>query len=108
MRRRAGAQIHAGLSAVDVGPRQQVRPAAAGHLSRREGLRPVAGLRRKFPGAAGGTFAARRPAPSGLIRPRRRNAMEQFVDQFFRYEPGLSWQMVLLTMLMSFVLCQLI
>jgi hypothetical protein len=34
--------------------------------------------------------------------------MEQFFDQYLRYEPGLSWQMVLLTMLISFVLCQLI
>ena len=34
--------------------------------------------------------------------------MEQFLDQYLRYEPGLSWQMVLLTMLISFVLCQLI
>ena len=34
--------------------------------------------------------------------------MEQFLDQYLRYEPGLSWQMVLLTMLVSFVLCQLI
>jgi len=34
--------------------------------------------------------------------------MEQFLDQFLRYEPGLSWQMVLLTMLVSFVLCQLL
>jgi len=34
--------------------------------------------------------------------------MEQFLDQYLRYEPGLSWQLVLLTMLVSFVLCQLI
>lgn len=34
--------------------------------------------------------------------------MDQFLDQYLRYEPGLSWQMVLLTMLVSFVLCQLI
>jgi hypothetical protein len=34
--------------------------------------------------------------------------MEQFFDQYLRYEPGLSWQMILLTMLVSFVLCQLL
>lgn len=34
--------------------------------------------------------------------------MEQFFDQYLRYEPGLSWQMILLTMLVSFVLCQLV
>lgn len=34
--------------------------------------------------------------------------MEHLLDQYLRYEPGLSWQMVLLTMLISFVLCQLI
>ena len=34
--------------------------------------------------------------------------MEQMLDQMFRVEPGLSWQTVLLSMLGSFVLCQLI
>jgi len=34
--------------------------------------------------------------------------MDQFLDQYLRYEPGLSWQMLLLSMLVSFVLCQLI
>lgn len=34
--------------------------------------------------------------------------MEQLFDQYLRYEPGLSWQIVLLSMLVSFVLCQLI
>src|SRR5438105_9367267 len=34
--------------------------------------------------------------------------MEQFFDQYLRYEPGLSWQMILLTLLVSFVLCQLL
>ena len=34
--------------------------------------------------------------------------MEQLLDQYLRYEPGLSWQMILLTMLVSFVLCQLL
>jgi len=34
--------------------------------------------------------------------------MEQMLDQMFRVEPGLSWQTVLLSMLSSFVLCQLI
>lgn len=34
--------------------------------------------------------------------------MEQWLDQYLRYEPGLSWQMILLTLLVSFVLCQLL
>jgi uncharacterized membrane protein YhiD involved in acid resistance len=34
--------------------------------------------------------------------------MEQLLEQMFRVEPGLSWQTVLLSMLVSFVLCQLI
>ena len=34
--------------------------------------------------------------------------MGQWLDQYIRYEPGLSWQMILLTMLVAFVLCQLI
>jgi uncharacterized membrane protein YhiD involved in acid resistance len=34
--------------------------------------------------------------------------VEQFLDQYLRYEPGLSWQMIVLTLLVSFVLCQLI
>jgi len=34
--------------------------------------------------------------------------MDQLFDQFLRYEPGLSWQLVLLSMLVSFVLCQLV
>src|SRR5436190_533605 len=34
--------------------------------------------------------------------------MEQMLEQMFRVEPGLSWQTVLLSMLVSFVLCQLI
>lgn len=34
--------------------------------------------------------------------------MEQFLDQYFQYERGVSWQIVLLSMLISFVLCQLI
>ena len=34
--------------------------------------------------------------------------MELLLDDYLRYEPGLSWQMVLVTMLVSFVLCQLI
>lgn len=34
--------------------------------------------------------------------------MDPLFDQFLRYEPGLSWQMILLTLLVSFVLCQLI
>lgn len=34
--------------------------------------------------------------------------MEQWLDQYLRYEPGLSWQMILLTMLVAFVLCQLL
>jgi hypothetical protein len=34
--------------------------------------------------------------------------MDQLLDQYLRYEPGLSWQMILLALLVSFVLCQLI
>ncbi len=34
--------------------------------------------------------------------------MEPMLDQFLRYEPGLSWQMILLSMLVSFILCQLL
>lgn len=34
--------------------------------------------------------------------------MEQFLDQYLRFEPGLSWQMVLLSLVISFVLCQVV
>src|SRR5436189_1815645 len=34
--------------------------------------------------------------------------MEEFFEQYLRYEPGLSWQMILLTSLVSFILCQLL
>lgn len=34
--------------------------------------------------------------------------MDQFLDQYLRYEPGLSWQMILLSLLVSFILCQLL
>ncbi len=34
--------------------------------------------------------------------------MDALFDQYLRYEPGLSWQMILLSMLVSFVLCQVL
>lgn len=34
--------------------------------------------------------------------------MEQLLDPYMSYAPGLSWRMILLTMLMSFVLCQVL
>ncbi|MSR47001.1 MAG: DUF4956 domain-containing protein [Planctomycetes bacterium] len=34
--------------------------------------------------------------------------MEQLHDPYLSYAPGLSWRMILLTMLMSFVLCQVL
>ncbi len=34
--------------------------------------------------------------------------MTNYLDQYLRFEPGLSWQMILMTMLVAFVLCQLL